>query len=162
MTNKLLDSHKTWIFSSAALFALSIPILIYFFTFSSCHPIFERCDHFIADLGNNRKGVFCLNETNSILKSMHIYDCSHIIKFSLFDTYEIFKALKIYFKNEKLATAHTTNSTIKYCPYLFHEHLVKFCLNSNRLLSHVELFDKITMNPHEAYQLHIYLKVFLK
>jgi len=39
---------------------------------------------------------FVSNETTSHLLSFHVYDCYNVSKFSIFDAFEIYKALKFY------------------------------------------------------------------
>lgn len=129
--------------------------------YGSCHAPFETCDHLSTDLTSELEAIFCINVSTNFLQSVHIYDCDKITKFSAFDSYEIFRAFTSYFKNEKNISINATPYKLKSCPFIFHEHLVKLCFDSNRIFSNVILFDKIIMHPQEAYHLYNYLKIFL-
>lgn len=67
---------------------------------------------------------------------------------------------KTNFLNESNISNNAKPYKLESCPFIFHEHLIKFCFDSDRLLSNINLFDKINMHSQESYHFHKYLKIF--
>ena len=160
----LIKLYATHIVSVILSIFLLFTIILYLFKLeASIHQ--ESCTQMEVKLEKNHKLVFCINETTSILQTLNIYDIQKRVKlvlYDLYESYEMTKSLEACFKGDFCTTKKLKLNNDKYCPYIQQEEMVNFCFDWNKLISHITLSDKLIMNPHEAYHLLIYMKVFFK
>jgi len=124
---------------------------------------YETCDAMTAKIEKNTFVLFCLSESDSKLINMQIYEaeyCKALLKTNNSETLDLFITLKTFFNHEKLFKYHNLSELDKHCPYYVDASLIAFCFDDSITLSHAILNKLLYMNPHQLYQLYIFLKVF--
>lgn len=160
--NILAEKRFLWISIALSSFSLTIVIIWFILAGEACE-IYQTCNYLIVKMEKNRDALFCINETNSALQSLHVYntqDCKELSRFDIQQTRYMFKNLHYCFNNELDLRNKSRSTSQSHCPLEFRTTFTKICFDSNSILASIQFFDGYLMNPQEAYHLFIYLRLF--
>jgi len=124
---------------------------------------YETCDAMTVKIEKNSFVLFCVNETTGKLTNMKVYDnnCDTLLKTNSSGSFELYKTLNTFFIHESVFKLYNlTTEPNNQCPIYVHSYMIKFCFDDVINLSHVIINGTIYMNPHQIYELFIFLRVF--
>lgn len=117
---------------------------------------------FEIKLENGAVVNFFVNNSNGVLYRISMVQNNVAHNFNVFDAYEITKALSQCYVGKLCKISRNSSADVRNCLYYSHLYLLKFCYINTRNLSHVVLFDKITLSTYDVKRFLTAVKLFIK
>lgn len=148
------------------IYAASITIFVLYIAFASSEQceIFQSCSYLSVKLEKDKQGVFCIVENTSSLESFYIYNmnCEEILKCSKPEIIQLYDLLQQVFTNQSVLLNESSPTGKSNCYTEYIRDTTSICFDSGKLLSSIQIFNKVYMNPQEVYHLFMYLRLFVK